>query len=120
MMSPSFGKMEGDTTSAIPADQTRDSSDALRRISTSPSSPSTTTIRPRIWGSDMQSPLSLGQTPDVMSPWSASSEKQFGCSSPGPQDRVFPVRSVVSVDPTQTPFLPPGHASGEHEGFPGL
>jgi light-regulated signal transduction histidine kinase (bacteriophytochrome) len=115
--------MEGDTTSGIPADQTRDSSHALQRTSTSEdslSSPSTTTVRPGLWGSDIQRPLSSGQTPDVMSPWSAGSEKQLGYASPGPQDRVFPIRSVVSVGPTQTPFLPPGHASEEHEGFPSL
>src|SRR5580700_8943763 len=100
--------MEGDTTSRIPADQTRDSSHASQRTSTSEdslSSPSTTTVRPGLWGSDIQRPLSSGQTPDVMSPWSAGSVKQLGYASPGPQDRVFPIRSVVSVDPTQTPFL---------------
>lgn len=55
-----------------------------------------------------------------MSPWSADSDKQLSHAGLGPQDRVFPIRSVVSVDPTQTPFLHPGHTSGEHEGFPGL
>ncbi|TVY85079.1 Cyanobacterial phytochrome B [Lachnellula suecica] len=46
------------------------------------------------------------------SSWSASSDKQLG--SPGPHtDRVFPIKSVVSVDTTQTPYNLPGRRSGE-------
>jgi len=54
-------------------------------------------------------PLNDGTT----SSWSASSDKQLG--SPGSHtDRVFPIRSVVSVDPSQTPYnLPTG---GRHSG----
>lgn len=36
--------------------------------------------------------------------------------SPGAQDRVFPVRSVVSVDPTPTPFVRP---EGRGDGYSG-
>jgi hypothetical protein len=46
------------------------------------------------------------------SSWSASSDKQLG--SPGSySDRVFPIRSVVRVDTSQTPYNLPGQRSGE-------
>jgi hypothetical protein len=52
----------------------------------------------------------------TMSSWSTNSDKQLG--SPGSNaDRVFPIRSVVSVDPSQTPYNLPtgggGRLSGE-------
>ncbi|KAI9806567.1 MAG: Light-sensor Protein kinase [Piccolia ochrophora] len=40
----------------------------------------------------------------VSSPHSHSSDSPFSQLSPGVVDRVFPIRSVVSVDPTQTPM----------------
>lgn len=123
VMLSSSGKMEGETSVSRLVDKTGDSSHPSRRTSTSedtPTSPSTTSGRSQLWGFDVHWPSSSGHTPDVMSPWSASSERQLGHASPGPQDRVFPIRSVVSVDPTQTPFVPPAHASGEHEAFPDL
>lgn len=59
-----------------------------------------------------------GQYDGPSSSWSTSSDKQLG--SPGPHtDRIFPIRSVVSVDPSQTPHNMPGRNSGEgHEYFP--
>ncbi|KAM0272530.1 hypothetical protein ACHAQH_008690 [Verticillium albo-atrum] len=50
------------------------------------------------------------QTPSVRSSWSASSGRQPG-HSPELSDRVFPIRSVVSVNPA-------GRTSGEHSYFP--
>lgn len=123
LMPPGSGKMDGEAPASSTADKTRDSSLTPRRTSTSedsPSSTSTTGERPHLWSSDVYSPLNPGHNLDVMSPWPASSDKQLGYGSSGPQDRVFPIRSVVSVDSTQTPFLSPGHGPGEHEGFPGL
>lgn len=44
------------------------------------------------------------QTPSVHSSWSAASDRQLGHGSQtDPSDRVFPIRSVVSVDPTTRP-----------------
>ncbi|KAK2030461.1 hsp90-like protein [Colletotrichum zoysiae] len=51
-------------------------------------------------------------TPSCASSWSASSDRQLGHGvSPDPTDRVFPIRSVVSVDRTS-------RSSGEHDYFP--
>ncbi|KAF6823305.1 sensor histidine kinase response [Colletotrichum musicola] len=51
-------------------------------------------------------------TPSCSSSWSASSDRQLGHgASPDPSDRVFPIRSVVSVDRS-------GRTSGEHDYFP--
>ncbi|TDZ30576.1 Cyanobacterial phytochrome B [Colletotrichum spinosum] len=53
-------------------------------------------------------------TPSVSSSWSVSSDRQLGHgASPDPSDRVFPIRSVVSVGRT-------GRPSGEHDYFPRL
>lgn len=46
-----------------------------------------------------------------------ASYSHLGPLSPGATDRVFPVRSVVSVDPTQTPFA---RSETGVDGFPGL
>lgn len=61
----------------------------------------------------------LGQD-GPFSSWSSSSEKQLGYNSPDPADRVYPIRSAISVDPTQTPFQGPLRTSGEYDGFPGF
>ncbi|ORY62609.1 uncharacterized protein BCR38DRAFT_346251 [Pseudomassariella vexata] len=55
------------------------------------------------------------------SSWSASSDRQLGHGSGGstadPGDRVYPIRSVISVNQSQpTPWMP--RNSGEHEYFP--
>ncbi|KAJ0165130.1 Cyanobacterial phytochrome B [Colletotrichum tanaceti] len=55
---------------------------------------------------------SAAATPSCSSSWSANSDRQLGHGvSPDPTDRVFPIRSVVSVDRT-------GRTSGEHDYFP--
>ncbi|TQN69266.1 Cyanobacterial phytochrome B [Colletotrichum shisoi] len=55
---------------------------------------------------------SAAATPSCSSSWSANSDHQLGHgASPDPTDRVFPIRSVVSVDRT-------GRTSGEHDYFP--
>lgn len=44
------------------------------------------------------------QTPSVHSSWSAASDRQLGHGSQtDPADRVFPIRSVISVDPKNRP-----------------
>lgn len=46
----------------------------------------------------------LVQTPSVHSSWSATSDRQLGHGSQtDPADRVFPIRSVISVDPKNRP-----------------
>ncbi|KAL8991687.1 MAG: hypothetical protein Q9169_007746 [Polycauliona sp. 2 TL-2023] len=67
-------------------------------------------------GTPHQSLRKLSETPTNSSPFSSSvSEASFMGTSAG--DRVFPMRSVVSVDPTQTPV--PRSEQGE-DGFPGM
>lgn len=65
-------------------------------------------------------PTSFPDTP-LTSSASASSNKQLGHDA---SDRVFPVRSVVSVDPMATPVnLKAGRrksSAQEHDGFPGF
>ena len=51
------------------------------------------------------------------SPKSATSDSPFGPLSPGVADRVFPIRSVISVDPNSTPQ---GRSEGAGDGFPGM
>lgn len=47
---------------------------------------------------------SCAQTPSVHSSWSAASDRQLGHGSQtDPADRVFPIRSVISVDPKNRP-----------------
>ncbi|KAI1859014.1 hypothetical protein JX265_010491 [Neoarthrinium moseri] len=58
--------------------------------------------------------------PSVASSWSATSDRQLGygsaSSTADPADRVFPIRSMVSVDQSQTtPW--PSRLSGEQEYF---
>ncbi|MCJ1282404.1 Light-sensor Protein kinase [Xylographa opegraphella] len=49
-----------------------------------------------------------------------SSHEPPGALSPGATDRVFPMRSVVSVDPTPTPLFTPAPKSDRGDGFPGM
>ena len=45
-------------------------------------------------------------SPTNLSSWSASSDRQLGHgSAQDPEDRVFPIRSVISVDPAATPTV---------------
>lgn len=87
-----------------------------RRLSISP--PSTVQTRaPRLSSSDVHKAYTPAISHGGFSSWSASSDKQL--ESPGAAgDRVFPIRSVVSVDPSQTPSIIQPRNSGEHEYFP--
>ena len=51
------------------------------------------------------------------SPIPTTSDSPFGPLSPGVADRVFPIRSVISVDPTSTPQARP---EGAGDGFPDM
>lgn len=67
------------------------------------------------------SPSGLSLDTSSGSSWSQSSDRQLGhgsaSSTADPADRVFPIRSVVSVDQSQpTPWST--RTSGEHEYFP--
>ncbi|KAK2627170.1 hypothetical protein QTJ16_003136 [Diplocarpon rosae] len=69
--------------------------------------------KPRLSASDVHKDYVPPPVHDSTSSWSASSDYQL--ASPGSAiDRVFPVRSVISVDPTQTPLVLQGRTSGEH------
>lgn len=57
------------------------------------------------------------QVPGNTSSWSASSDKQLYSSPRSSSDRVFPIRSVVGIDPTQTPYSFQGRSSGEHADY---
>ena len=78
----------------------------------------------KLWGSEEQRVLwrpSLqgndkhGTNSPITSP---SSESPFGAMSPAATDRVFPIRSVVSVDPAPTPKPRMDPTVGD--GFPGM
>lgn len=87
-----------------------------RRLSISPTSTAQDQA-PRLSSSDVHKGFVPLQSHDGYSSWSASSDKQLG--SPGTtSDRVFPIRSVVSVDTTQTPSVIQPRNSGEHDYFP--
>lgn len=75
------------------------------------------------WGSKTQRvpgrrSLQENDTLGTGSPISSPYESPFGVMSPSASDRVFPIRSVVSVDPTPTP-KPRTDAIGG-DGFPGM
>ena len=78
----------------------------------------------KLWGSDKQRTSwrpslqgidTYGTSSPIASP---SSESPFGAMSPAAADRVFPIRSVVSLDPTPTP-KPSTDTTGGDE-FPGI
>ena len=51
---------------------------------------------------------------------SSTSDSPFNQLSPTATDRVFPIRSVVSVDPTPTPMLGSRGEEPENDSFPGF
>lgn len=72
-------------------------------MSDSAMSSPTPPARPHLETSVLPESLTRGQcqTPSVQSSYSATSDRQLGHGSQAdPSDRVFPIRSVVSVDPT--------------------
>lgn len=78
----------------------------LRSVSDSGTSSPTPPVKPRIdtvVAVENNGPTH-SQTPSVRSSYSAASDRQLGHGSQGdPNDRVFPIRSVVSVDPSNRP-----------------
>ncbi|KAK1759740.1 putative signal transduction histidine-protein kinase [Echria macrotheca] len=83
----------GDPSSVpdVPGD---DDGDALSTDVTTPGDPSTS------GAADDTNPAA---SPTCISSWSASSDRQLGQSTAkDPADRVFPIRSVISVEPTGT------------------
>lgn len=89
-------------------DISRSSSRARNSRGGSTPVPASPITKPRLWASDIPEGYAA-------SSWSASSDKQLGSPTSSVNDRVFPIRSVVSVDPTQTPysFSTRGSVSGE-------
>ncbi|ESZ95078.1 PHY1, histidine kinase-group VIII protein [Sclerotinia borealis F-4128] len=63
--------------------------------------PISPTTKPRLWSSDIRKGDAVSSAQGA-STWSASSDKQLSSPAFTIHDRVFPIRSVVSVDPTQT------------------
>ncbi|MCJ1395652.1 Light-sensor Protein kinase [Xylographa bjoerkii] len=78
--------------------------------------------RPRLWSSQMNNNPITSFTGNDNEPQSLSSlDASRGALSPGATDRVFPMRSVVSVDPTPTPlFTPAPQSESRGDGFPGM
>ncbi|KAK0103404.1 Light-sensor Protein kinase, variant 2 [Cadophora gregata] len=72
--------------------------------------------KPRLAASDVHNTFNPISTTDGVSSWSASSDQQLA-SLGSFSDRVYPIRSVVSVDHTQTPFTLPGRSSAEHQDY---
>ena len=107
----------------MPSQRERTSEPIGNHIRTSSSSPESVTSdsqdrsqKPRLWASDISHTFSPIQGHDGVSSWSASSDKQLG--SPGSAtDRVFPIRSVVSVDSSQTPYTLAGQNSSEQQEY---
>lgn len=120
----------GDTTDGSgpafsPSPQTRQQTVASGDVASkprsgSPRSPTAASKPSQLWTTDIPDGLSSVNASDPLSSSSATADKQLGQGLTGHGDRVFPIRSVVSVDPSQTPFLAPGRTSGEHDAFPGM
>ncbi len=92
----------------------------IKALSISPTSPRHPFAgqKPKLDPSDLCQDYEPSRGHDGISAWSASSEKQLVGSPGGASDRVFPIRSVVSVDPSQTPGLSLGRSSAEiHEEY---
>jgi len=72
--------------------------------------------KPHLWVSDVNNSFVPLHGHSGVFSWSFSSDKQLG--SPGSaSDRVFPIRSVVSVDASQTPYTLPGRNSSEQQEY---
>ncbi|MCJ1420952.1 Light-sensor Protein kinase [Xylographa parallela] len=78
--------------------------------------------RPRLWSSQMNNDPITTFTPNNIEPQLLSShDESRGTLSLGATDRVFPMRSVVTIDPTPTPlFTPAPKSEGRGDGFPGM
>ncbi|KAL8677810.1 MAG: hypothetical protein Q9186_005790 [Xanthomendoza sp. 1 TL-2023] len=103
-----------------PQDNLFDSPGHQRASSEISTQPSHTIASSRLSQDDPQRPRhpSLRMSSNIPagnSPYSSVSDSSFMSSSV--EDRVFPIRSVVSVDPTQTPVPRSEHGD---DGFPGM
>ncbi|MCJ1291276.1 Light-sensor Protein kinase [Xylographa carneopallida] len=77
--------------------------------------------RPRLRSSEMNnSPITSFIRNNTEPQSQLSHEESRGALSPGATDRVFPMRSVVSVDPTPTPLFTPAPRSDRGDGFPDM
>ncbi|KAL8728083.1 MAG: hypothetical protein Q9166_005608 [cf. Caloplaca sp. 2 TL-2023] len=111
-MSFSSPQPSGDSP-APPKDVRLEPSTHQRAISESTTQPSRTNEEQQ--NSSKPSLPTSSQTPTGSSPYSSFSDSPF--TTPSAEDRVFPIRSVVSVDPTQTPVPTSEHGD---DGFPGM
>ncbi|KAK4162864.1 hypothetical protein QBC43DRAFT_70995 [Cladorrhinum sp. PSN259] len=96
---PSLNRIQAARLKITP---TTDKEDGSSTLSTAPTTQGET-------GSSSQNEAVC--SPTNVSSWSNSSDRQLGNDHKDPADRVFPIRSVISVDPAA-----PGRTSGEHEG----
>ena len=78
--------------------------------------------RPRLWSSQINTRPMTSFAQNNEEPQSPSSHSEsHSALSPGTTDRVFPMRSVVSVDPTPTPLATPApRPESRADGFPGM
>ncbi|RDW85769.1 hypothetical protein BP5796_04094 [Coleophoma crateriformis] len=109
--------VDEDANESIPERKSQDfPTDKPRRFS-NPTRPT----KPRLVAADLRSNFNpAAHSEAVTSSYSVGSDHQLG-SPDGQGARVFPIRSVVSVDPSQTPynFPVPGRSSSEFEYFGG-
>ncbi|QSZ35902.1 hypothetical protein DSL72_007024 [Monilinia vaccinii-corymbosi] len=92
-----------DNESHSMGDISRSSSRARNPRGSSTPVPNSPITKPRLWVSDIPQSYAAGPSQGLSS-WSTSSDKQLGSPASGANDRIFPIRSVVSVDPSQTPY----------------
>ncbi|KAL2069890.1 hypothetical protein VTL71DRAFT_14569 [Oculimacula yallundae] len=73
--------------------------------------------KPRLAASDVRRDFVPVPANDGTSSWSTGSDRQL--ISPGSVvgDRVYPIRSQISVDPSQTPHILQGRKSSENQGY---
>ena len=129
-MSPKVRQREEDDTSngsethitaEVSSQRERNPEHRGNHIKDSSNSPDSSTSeiqgqKPRLQASDIRSDFVPPYGHSSLSSWSASSDKQLG--SPGcAADRVFPIRSVVSVDPSQTLYTLPSRKSSEQQEY---
>lgn len=71
----------------------------------------------RLTASDVHREFVPVSANDGPSSWSASSDRQLATPGSTASDRVYPIRSVVSVDSAQTPYTMPGRKTSEHQEY---
>jgi hypothetical protein len=114
---------ESPVTVEIPSRQRQSSESVGNHTTESSVSPKSATHesqdrnhKPGLWASNVHNGFVPVHGHDGVSSWNASSDKQLG--SPGSAtDRVFPIRSVVSVDSSQTPYTFPARNSSEQQEY---